>query len=80
MGMTLARCPHAEEVLAAHLRHLKRLGPSPSRCCSPHSSPGTSASTATDPRSHPSVGGSPIGTATWHSSGRRAGARQQGTP
>ncbi|MEU7470805.1 hypothetical protein AB0A94_20110 [Streptomyces sp. NPDC044984] len=33
MGMTLARYPHAEEVLAAHLRHLKRLGPSPSRYC-----------------------------------------------
>ncbi|WP_327435366.1 hypothetical protein [Streptomyces sp. NBC_01236] len=31
MGMTLARYPHAEEVLAAHLRHLEQLGPSPSR-------------------------------------------------
>jgi hypothetical protein len=33
MGVTLAHYPHAEEVLAAHLRHLKRLGPSPGRYC-----------------------------------------------
>ncbi|WP_405561291.1 hypothetical protein OHV08_49340 [Streptomyces canus] len=33
MGVTLARYPHAEEVLAAHLRHLKRLGPTASRYC-----------------------------------------------
>ncbi|KOG37760.1 hypothetical protein AQJ84_38500 [Streptomyces resistomycificus] len=31
MGMTLAHYPHAEEALAALLRHLERLGPSPSR-------------------------------------------------
>ncbi|MFI1937875.1 hypothetical protein ACH44C_11915 [Streptomyces purpureus] len=31
MGMTLARYPHAEEVLAAHLRHVERLGPTPGR-------------------------------------------------
>lgn len=33
MGMTLARYPQAEEVLAAHLRHLGRLGPTASRYC-----------------------------------------------
>lgn len=33
MGMTLARYLHAEEVLAAHLRHLKRLRPTASRYC-----------------------------------------------
>lgn len=32
MGMTLARYPHADEVLGALLRHLQRLGPSPDRC------------------------------------------------
>ncbi|MEU4685909.1 hypothetical protein [Streptomyces xinghaiensis] len=31
MGTTLARYAHAEDVLAAHLRHLGRLGPSPGR-------------------------------------------------
>ncbi|MFC8366927.1 hypothetical protein ACFUIT_02880 [Streptomyces sp. NPDC057239] len=33
MGMTLTGCPHAEEALAAHLRHLDRLGPFSSRYC-----------------------------------------------
>jgi hypothetical protein len=33
MGTTLWRYPHAEAVLAAHLRHLERLGPSGSRYC-----------------------------------------------
>ncbi|MFE0178499.1 hypothetical protein ACFWZ2_39955 [Streptomyces sp. NPDC059002] len=33
MGTTLSRYPHAEAVLAAHLRHLERLGPSASRYC-----------------------------------------------
>ncbi|MFE7393087.1 hypothetical protein [Streptomyces sp. NPDC057582] len=33
MGVTLARYPHAEEVLAAHLCHLDRLGPTASRYC-----------------------------------------------
>jgi hypothetical protein len=33
MGTTLARDPHAEEVLAAHLRNLKRLRPTASRFC-----------------------------------------------
>ncbi|UNO39583.1 hypothetical protein [Streptomyces sp. MST-110588] len=31
MGTTLGSYPHAEDVLAAHLRHLDRLGPSPGR-------------------------------------------------
>ncbi|GAA2117013.1 hypothetical protein GCM10009802_17800 [Streptomyces synnematoformans] len=31
MGMTLSRYPHAEAVLAAHLRHLERLGSSAGR-------------------------------------------------
>ncbi|MFJ6635310.1 hypothetical protein ACIQMR_28495 [Streptomyces sp. NPDC091376] len=33
MGVTLSRYPHAESVLAAHLRHLERLRPSGSRYC-----------------------------------------------
>ncbi|MFG2996479.1 hypothetical protein [Streptomyces sp. NPDC048340] len=33
MGTTLASYPHAEAVLAAHLRHLRRSGPSGSRYC-----------------------------------------------
>ncbi|MFG1807846.1 hypothetical protein [Streptomyces sp. NPDC049040] len=33
MGMTLARYPHAEEVVAAHLGSLKRLRPTASRFC-----------------------------------------------
>ena len=31
MGTTLANCPHADELLAGHLSHLERLGPSPER-------------------------------------------------
>ncbi|GEC08322.1 hypothetical protein SSP24_59770 [Streptomyces spinoverrucosus] len=33
MGMTLSCYPHADAVLAAHLHHLERLGPSPARFC-----------------------------------------------
>lgn len=33
MGMTLSSYPHAEVVLAAHLRHLERLAPAASRYC-----------------------------------------------
>ncbi|MGW7623196.1 hypothetical protein ACWGLG_46865 [Streptomyces antimycoticus] len=33
MGMPLSRYPHAEEVLAAHLRHLERSGPTATRYC-----------------------------------------------
>ncbi|WP_107425141.1 hypothetical protein [Streptomyces sp. CB02400] len=33
LDQALTGCPHAEEALAAHLRHLDRLGPSPSRYC-----------------------------------------------
>ncbi|WP_439678319.1 hypothetical protein [Embleya sp. MST-111070] len=33
MGLTLSGYPHAEAVLAAHLRHLERLGPSATRYC-----------------------------------------------
>jgi hypothetical protein len=33
MGTTLSHYPHAEEVLAAHLRHFQRLGPTANRYC-----------------------------------------------
>ncbi|MDI2128650.1 hypothetical protein [Yinghuangia seranimata] len=33
MGVTLSGYPHAEAVLAAHLRHLEQLGPSATRYC-----------------------------------------------